>query len=107
MTTQTFQVKGMHCASCSSLITIKLKKLPGVTACDVNYATEKASISYNPSDVTVDTMNEEISKLGYSLKEPMSHDHHTMMNNEHGGIDHSQHLGLDQSKEEKLKELKL
>jgi hypothetical protein len=66
-----------------------------------------ASISYNPSDVTVDTMNEEINKLGYSLKEPMSHDHHTLMNNEHGEMDHSQHLGLDQSKEEKLKELNM
>jgi Cu+-exporting ATPase len=105
MTTQIFQVKGMHCTSCSNIITKKLKKLPGVTTCDVNFATEKASISYNPSDVTVDMMNEEINKLGYSLKEPMDHDHHTMMSKEQDGIDHSEHLGLHQSKEEKLKEL--
>ncbi|MEO6508695.1 MAG: heavy metal translocating P-type ATPase [Patescibacteria group bacterium] len=105
MTTQTFQVKGMHCASCSNIITKKLKKLPGVTECDVNFATEKANISYNPSDVTVTTMNDEINKLGYSLKEPINHDHSNMMPDENTGMDHSQHLGMNQSKEEKLMEL--
>lgn len=87
--TQTFQVKGMHCASCSAIITKKLKNLSGISFVDVNFATEKAAISFNPTSVTVDAMNDEISKLGYSLI---------------GKTDHSQQA-FDQPKEAKLKEL--
>jgi len=122
METNTFQVKGMHCASCSAIITKKLKKLPGVSSCDVNIATEKASVAYDPSQVTVAHMNNEINKLGYSLIEtnsPMDHktmDHSQQAGMDHSqkagmdhsqkaGMDHSQHLGLSQSKEEKFEEL--
>ena len=107
MTVQTYQVKGMHCASCSSIITKKLKKLPGVENCDVNFATEEASISHDPSQVSIEAMNNEIGKLGYSLKEKMSHInmHHGKDTNMEKDMDHSEHLGLSQSKEEKLKEL--
>ncbi|MDA1316617.1 MAG: heavy metal translocating P-type ATPase [bacterium] len=91
MTTQTFQVKGMSCASCSNIITKKLQKLPGVLTCDVNFATEKASITYHSSDVTLHTMNHEINKLGYSLEEEKNHAHHG--------------LELNQTKKEKLIEL--
>lgn len=103
-----FQVKGMHCASCSAIITRKLKKLQGVSSCNVNFATEKASIVYDPSQVSVTHMNNEISKLGYTLKETSNHMEHKMMDHgEQMGMDHSEHLGLSQSKEEKLKELEI
>lgn len=93
METQTYTVSGMHCASCAGIITKKLKKLQGVASCDVNFATEKATVSFNPNMVSVDHMNHEIDKLGYTLKNP-----HTME-------DHSMHTGVNQTKEEKLKEL--
>ena len=80
----------MHCASCSSIIARSIKKLDGVEDCTVNLASEKASLVYNTNQVTIDQMNQEIGKLGYSFID------HT---------DHSQHLGLNQSKEEKLNEL--
>ncbi|MFA9289322.1 MAG: heavy metal translocating P-type ATPase [Weeksellaceae bacterium] len=102
METKTFAVKGMHCASCSSIIKRKIGKLQGVESCEVNYATEKAKVSYNPTKVTVDTMNQEIEKLGYSLD--TGHDHATM-NHDMSGMDHSAHLGLNQSKADKLHEL--
>lgn len=92
---KTVSVTGMHCASCSSIITRKIKKLPGVAACTVNVASEKASLEFDASQVTIDQMNQEISKLGYGFV-----DH-----SDHATMDHSEHLGLDQSKEEKLKEL--
>jgi Cu+-exporting ATPase len=41
-------ITGMTCASCAARIEKKLNKLEGVTA-SVNYATEKASVSYPPS----------------------------------------------------------
>ncbi|WP_168582892.1 heavy metal translocating P-type ATPase [Gephyromycinifex aptenodytis] len=47
-------ITGMTCASCANRIEKKLNKLPGVSA-TVNYATEKAKVTYdqqvNPSDL--------------------------------------------------------
>jgi len=45
-------ISGMTCASCANRIERKLNKLDGVTA-TVNYATEKASVDYDP--VAVDS----------------------------------------------------
>ncbi len=44
------ELTGMTCASCANRIERKLNKLPGVMA-TVNYATEKAKVSY-PGGVT-------------------------------------------------------
>jgi Cu2+-exporting ATPase/Cu+-exporting ATPase len=90
-----FNVQGMHCSSCSAIISKKISKLEGVHAIDVNFATEKAKIEFDESKVSVEKMNDEVRKLGYIL-----HDTETM-----SGMDHSQHLGLSMSKEMKEKEL--
>ncbi len=42
-------ITGMHCASCAALIARKLKKLPGVSAANVNYGTSKATITFDPA----------------------------------------------------------
>lgn len=60
-------VRGMHCASCASIISKRLKKLPGVEDASVNIATEKVSVSFDPNVTNVSTMNETIAPLGYSL----------------------------------------
>ncbi len=64
---QTFSVHGMHCASCAQLISKKVGKIPGVEECHVNLATEKAKITFDPKQVDVNKMNQEISKYGYQL----------------------------------------
>lgn len=97
MTSRLYQVHGMHCASCSSIISKKLSKLSGVQSCDVNFATEQARIAYDSEKVTTEQMNHEINKLGYKL---VSHEE-----NHNEQMDHSEHLELIQSKEDKLKEL--
>lgn len=110
MQTEKFDVKGMHCASCSHLIKTRISKLPGVENCDVNYATEKANVIFDPKKVNIGMMNDEIGKLGYTFRE---HHNHTDESTTHvmpdgtvmSGMDHSAHLGLNQTKEEKLKEL--
>lgn len=94
MKEETYEVKGMHCASCANIISKKIKKLTGVESCDVNFATEKATVSFDPDKVTVDQMNNQIDKLGYTLQ---SHDTHPTM----GEHDHSKM----ESKDEKLQEL--
>ena len=73
MVTQILKVNGMHCASCASIITKKLSALPSVESVSVNYGNEKAKIAYDENRVTLASLNEEVSKLGYSLSEELHH----------------------------------
>lgn len=73
--TQTFNVSGMHCASCAQNIKRTLSKVQGVETCEVNFAAEKAHVTYDPQKVGVEQMNNAISQLGYTL-ESTSHDAH-------------------------------
>lgn len=77
MTQDTYEVRGMHCASCSAIITRTLQKLPGVEKIDVNVATEKANVQFDSAVTTLEMMNQAIGKLGYELlrgEEDGSHD---------------------------------
>lgn len=69
MTNQILKVKGMHCASCASIITKKISALPNVNSVSVNYGSEKAKIDFDDTKISVKEMNREIEKLGYSLIE--------------------------------------
>ena len=100
MKKEMFDVKGMHCASCSQIIKKKLSKIDGVSSCEVNFASEKASIEYDSDRVQPHQMNQELEKLGYSLRSDKSIIDHSIHSN-----DHSEHIGLNKSKQEKLKEL--
>ncbi len=60
-------VRGMHCASCANIITKRLKKVQGVSDVSVNFATEKASVTYDSEHASVASLNESIAPLGYSL----------------------------------------
>lgn len=87
MSTQILKIKGMHCASCAAVITKKLSDLPHVHSVSVNYGNEKAKIDFNENETSINTMNEEISKLGYSLINPTDskgseHDHASMKEDE-------------------------
>ncbi len=70
MTQQILKVKGMHCASCASIITKKLSALPTIHSVSVNYANEKAQINFDEKNVSIEQMNDEIGKLGYSFVVP-------------------------------------
>lgn len=67
MITNKYDVKGMHCASCASIIKRKLTKLEGVESADVNLATETAELKIS-NNIPLSTLNAEISPLGYELK---------------------------------------
>lgn len=77
MTTQTFKIEGMHCASCASVITKQLSAIPHIKSVAVNYGTEKAKVEYDHEHVSINVMNDAIGKLGYSLSktEKSEHDH--------------------------------
>ena len=57
-------VTGMTCTSCSSRVERKLNKLDGVEA-SVNFATESASVSYDPNKVDPDKLIETVKATGY------------------------------------------
>jgi Cu+-exporting ATPase len=68
MTTVELAITGMTCASCANRIERKLNKLDGVTA-SVNYATEKARVSYEGA-VTTDVLLETVAAAGYAAALP-------------------------------------
>ncbi len=100
MHTQTYKVKGMHCASCSSVIEKTFKKITGVESAEVNYGTEKAKVSFDPSKTNPHDLSKHIEPLGYSLEVPSTAAEMGMSESEHAA-----HLGLNQSKKEKLAEV--
>ncbi|WP_299932859.1 heavy metal translocating P-type ATPase [uncultured Nocardioides sp.] len=61
-------IGGMTCASCAARIEKKLNKLDGVTAM-VNYATEKAKVSY-PTTLTTDDLANVVQATGYTATVP-------------------------------------
>ncbi|MGY3514900.1 Cu+-exporting ATPase [Micromonospora haikouensis] len=61
-------IGGMTCASCAARIEKKLNRMDGVTA-TVNYATEKATVSY-ADDVTPDDLIATVTKTGYTAALP-------------------------------------
>lgn len=100
MHTQTYRVKGMHCASCSSVIEKTFKKVEGVHSAEVNYGTEKAKVTFDSSITNPHDLSKHIEPLGYSLEVPTSAEEMGMSESEH-----AEHLGLNQSKKEKLAEV--
>jgi P-type Cu+ transporter len=73
MTKQILHIKGMHCASCASVITKRLAAMPHVNSVSVNYGNEKVKLEYDDNEVSIDEMNQEIEKFGYTLIPPPDH----------------------------------
>lgn len=68
----TYSVSGMHCASCATTITRKVKNIPGVIDARVNYATETVEIE-SESILSSALLNQDIKGLGYHIHaEPAS-----------------------------------
>ncbi|MCX5283437.1 cation-translocating P-type ATPase [Streptomyces sp. NBC_00198] len=61
-------IGGMTCASCAARVEKKLNRMDGVTA-TVNYATEKARVTY-PLGVQVADLIATVVKTGYTAEEP-------------------------------------
>lgn len=115
MITKTYNIKGMHCASCGSVIEMTLKKIEGIVTIEANYGTETIKISFDETKITPEALSKKIEPLGYSLILPkLDHAHHvthgpqTEMTAAQMGMsqeEHAAHLGLKQSREEKIKEI--
>jgi Cu+-exporting ATPase len=62
-------IEGMTCASCVNRIERFVRKVDGVSAVNVNLATERASISFDPGAVTVDDLKGAVRAAGYDVRE--------------------------------------
>ena len=109
MNTQTYRVKGMHCASCAGIIERTFRKTDGVLSAEVNYGTEKAKVAFDPSKTSAQALSKKIEPLGYSLDVDSRNSRvHGGQSAEEMGMsadEHAAHLGLNQSKKEKLAEV--
>ncbi|WP_298844915.1 heavy metal translocating P-type ATPase, partial [Clostridium sp.] len=71
-TNKTLKLEGMSCASCAKNIERITRKLNGVIESNVNYATEKLTISFEPSLVKTNDIKKAIAKGGYKALEEES-----------------------------------
>lgn len=61
------KIEGMTCASCAQTIEKALNRTEGVKDANVNVATEKATIKYDPNVLTVRQLEKVVSDTGYSV----------------------------------------
>ena len=63
--TMVIPVKGMHCATCAQTITKSLYRREGVVKADVNYATDKAVVEFDPDKISVEEIGDAIREVDY------------------------------------------
>ena len=85
-TNKTLKIEGMTCAACANNIERSTRKLNGVIEANVNFATEKLVISFEPSLIKTSDIKKAIEKAGYKAIEKESN--------------------VDMDKEKKKKEIK-
>jgi Cu+-exporting ATPase len=61
----TLGISGMTCAACARTIEKAVGKLDGVESGVVNFATEKATVKYNPQKIRLSELKDAIAKAGY------------------------------------------
>ncbi|MBU0493607.1 MAG: heavy metal translocating P-type ATPase [Chloroflexi bacterium] len=57
----------MTCASCVAHVERGLREVPGVLEANVNLATERASVTYDPDQVTLNTLIAAVRDVGYDV----------------------------------------
>jgi Cu+-exporting ATPase len=62
-------IEGMTCASCAARIERGLGKLDGVELATVNYATARATVTFDPAVTDIAAFTRKISDLGYAVPE--------------------------------------
>ncbi|RSL30501.1 copper-translocating P-type ATPase [Salibacterium salarium] len=61
-------ISGMTCAACANRIEKGLNKIEGVENANVNLATERSNVTYNPEQTSPEEFEEKIEKLGYQVE---------------------------------------
>jgi len=65
----TLKIQDMSCASCAQAVEKALNKAEGVTEAQVNFAAEKAYVTYDPAQSSREQLIEVVKNSGYGVKE--------------------------------------
>ena len=65
MKKEEFALEGLQCAGCVSTVEKVVRELPGVKEANVNLATEKMMVQFNPKEADVQKIMETVSLAGY------------------------------------------
>jgi Cu+-exporting ATPase len=65
--TASFGVTGMTCVNCAQTIESSLGGVEGVQGANVNYAAEKATVTYDPEKVSLDKLRAAVLDAGYGV----------------------------------------
>src|SRR5438067_2218584 len=65
----TLPITGMNCAACAARIEKMLRATPGVEHANVNFATHRASVEYDPSVIATSGLERTIRDAGYGVQE--------------------------------------
>lgn len=64
----TLPITGMTCASCAQRVARALNRMPGVAAAHVNFATQRATVTYDPARAAIGPMIHRIREAGYDAR---------------------------------------
>ncbi len=62
----TLQISGMTCAACAARLEKGLARLPGMSEVNVNLATNRATVRFDPGQLTIDQILSKVEDIGYS-----------------------------------------
>ncbi len=65
----TINIEGMHCGACATGIQMISEGMDGVEKAFINYDTKHGEIEFDPEKIKMETLFEEIKKLGYTATE--------------------------------------
>jgi copper chaperone len=63
---KTIKISGMHCSRCVNSVESGLRKLDGVKSAKVSLEDGTAEVSFDDRKVSIDSINEKISEVGYT-----------------------------------------
>ena len=64
-TKATIGIAGMTCATCAETNATAIEDVPGVLEADVNFATDEATVAFNPHDTSLSAIYDAIEAAGY------------------------------------------
>lgn len=83
---RTLNIEGMTCSSCAQTVEKTVQNIAGVSLSNVNLATEKLTVSYDPTALNLGDITKAVSDVGYEA---------------HEEIDSADQVDADQAKKEK------
>ncbi len=73
MESKILSIRGMTCAACAQRIEKTVRKLPGIGQANVNLASENLFVEYDAGALSLSTIKEAVTKIGYEVEEKKQH----------------------------------